>query len=146
MLEFVTVFTKFNNMRYSILAIIALSFLQFNVDGKEAPKKETAIIQSSIVCHECEMRIRDELVYVKGVKKVDFDLEEKTITVVYNPNKIALDDIETKITAIGYDANGKKADKAAFLKLPDCCQSEGKCKELGIEKKHGHHHGHGKEH
>jgi len=92
-------------------------------------KTLTQTIKSTIICTECEDRIRNGLIYEKGIKRVTFDLEAAEINVKYNPKQITLDEIRTKITKLGYDADEMKADKAAFDVLPGCCQVKGKCED-----------------
>lgn len=101
-------------------------------------------IKSSIVCEECEDRVRNGLIYEKGIKRVTFDLETAEIFVKYNPKQITLDEIRTKITELGYDADDKKANEEAFKALPGCCQAKGKCSDGDQHNGHGHgsHDGH----
>jgi len=105
------------------IGILSLLF----VSAMAYAKTMTDIIKSSIVCEECEERIRNGLIYEKGIKRVTFDLETSEITVKYNPKQITLDEIRTKITKIGYDADDMKANKEAFNELPGCCQAKGLC-------------------
>ena len=67
------------------------------------------------------------------------------VYVKYNPKQVSKDEIETKITKLGYDANDKLADEVAFKKLDACCQSKDKCEAM---KNHGdgHNHEDGHEH
>jgi copper chaperone CopZ len=81
-------------------------------------------IKSSVLCETCEKTIESELIYEKGVKKVDVNVESNTIHVEYDDRKTDPAAIRTAITALGYDADDMKADPKAFSKLPACCQKE----------------------
>lgn len=112
-------------MNTTIRNISIASMLLISVVAYAKTVSET--IKSSIICGECEDRIRNGLIYEKGIKRVTFDLETSEIFVKYNPKQVTLDEIRTKITKIGYDADHMKADQNAFKELPGCCQMKGKC-------------------
>lgn len=118
-------------MNTAIRNIGIASMLLISVVAYAKTVSET--IKSSIICGECEDRIRNGLIYEKGVKRINFDLETAEIFVKYNPKQITLEEIRAKITELGYDADEMKADKAAYDVLPGCCQVKGKC--LDDEKK-----------
>lgn len=110
-------------------------------------KSQEATIKSSLVCGMCEDNIRNGLVYEKGIKRVTFDLDKSEVYVKFNPKHISLNEIETLITEIGYDANEKKADPIAFKNLDECCQSKEKCLEMENHGDgHNHKEGEGHEH
>lgn len=86
-------------------------------------------IRTSSICDMCEKTIEENLIYEKGVKKVDLDLATSLIHVDYDPRKTTPDAIRTAVTKLGYAADDVPGDAKAFSKLPDCCQKEG-CGQL----------------
>jgi copper chaperone CopZ len=82
-------------------------------------------IMTTSVCDMCEKTIETELIYEKGMKKVDLDLATGIIHVEYDDRKTTPDAIRTAVTKLGYGADGLPADEAAWSKLPDCCKKEG---------------------
>ena len=56
------------------------------------------------------------------LRLIKVDLKNKSGLVVYNANVIDLSAIEQKITSIGYNVNGKPANKIAYEKLEICCK------------------------
>lgn len=94
-------------------------------DGDKAKKSETVTIKSSTVCGMCETTIESNLIYEKGVQKVEVDLATSTVAVTYNPKKTDAATLRTALTKLGYAADEQVADPVAFSKLPGCCQKSG---------------------
>lgn len=69
----------------------------------------------------CEKTIEQGLSEVKGIVKVDVDLEKKVGYVTYKDGVIDLTRIEKAIAELGYKANNTPADRSAYNKLPNCC-------------------------
>jgi hypothetical protein len=63
--------------------------------------------------------------YTKGVKFAELDVPSRKVTVKFIPSQISLDDIRNKISDLGYDADGVKANHGAYEKLPACCKIGG---------------------
>lgn len=94
-------------------------------DGGKAKKSETVSIKSSTVCGMCETTIESNLIYEKGVQKVEVDLANSTVMVTYDPRKTDAAMLRTALTKLGYAADEQPADAKAFAKLPGCCQKSG---------------------
>ncbi len=92
-----------------------------------AQEKKTAHldIRSSTVCDMCVETIQSNLIYEKGVKKVDVDLTTSTVHVEYDAKKNTPEGLRGALVKLGYSADGVPGDAKAFAKLPACCQKEG---------------------
>ncbi|MBP7409303.1 MAG: heavy-metal-associated domain-containing protein [Flavobacteriales bacterium] len=92
-----------------------------------AQEKKTAHIDilSSTVCDMCVETIQSNLIYEKGVKKVDVDLTTSTVHVEYDAKKNTPEGLRGALIELGYSADGVPGDAKAFAKLPACCQKEG---------------------
>lgn len=112
-------------MKKYLIILIAILFTQFANAQDKKSKLETAVIQTSAECGDCKDRLENLLNYTKGVKFSELNLEDKKLTVKFNPSKITLDEIKKKIAGIGYDADEVKADPEMVKKLPLCCQPGG---------------------
>ena len=88
-------------------------------------KYATIDVKTSTICDMCEKTIEGELIYEKGVKKVDVDLEKAIVRVDYDSAKTDAVKIRTAISKLGYMADDIPADEAAWNKLPACCKNEG---------------------
>jgi copper chaperone CopZ len=88
-------------------------------------KMATLDVNTSTVCEMCEKTIEGELIYEKGVKEVQVDLEKAVIHVKYDEHKTDPLKIRTAITKLGYAADDMPADETAWKKLPMCCKKDG---------------------
>lgn len=101
-----------------IILLVAISATAFGQGKKEAELK----IKTSAVCGMCKMTLEKEMIFEKGVKESNLDVESKILYVVYNPKKTDPETIRKRIALIGYDADSVKATPEAVLKLDPCCR------------------------
>jgi copper chaperone CopZ len=104
--------------------MILLLFAALRPAAAHAGGTEKVTIKSSVVCNSCKDNITRALAWEKGVKNVEVDLKNKTITVTYNPKKTSPDKIRQAISKAGYDADEVKADPEAYKKLDECCKKD----------------------
>ncbi|MFN3850149.1 MAG: heavy-metal-associated domain-containing protein [Spirosomataceae bacterium] len=86
------------------------------------PKTAEAKFKTSAVCGMCKKRIERDLGVTKGVVESKLNLDDKVVTITYNPKKTSPDKLKAAISKIGYDADDVMADKNAHDALPDCCK------------------------
>ncbi len=97
-------------------------------ENKPVENKSTDIVKvnlPTIQCGTCKKNIETALKKVNGINSINVSVKEKIATIDYDKSKINQDKIEAEITHVGYDANGKKKDEAAYEKLPECCKIGG---------------------
>ena len=82
-------------------------------------------IQTSAICEMCQHTIEWELTFAKGIKDASLNLDNKVVTVLYNPDKITAEEIRERISSVGYHADELKRDSAAYENLPFCCKDGG---------------------
>ena len=88
--------------------------------GKPPSKDSTTAFKVFGVCEQCKHRIEESL-KVKGVKRADWNIETKMLSLTYDPSKISIEKIHNKIAAAGHDTYIKKANDAVYKALPKCC-------------------------
>lgn len=76
------------------LAIAANPSVDFNVSPK-------------LNCHKCEMKIKKNLRFEKGIKKINVDIPANTVTVEYDSTKTTPAKISEALQKIGYDSTKK---------------------------------------
>ncbi len=103
-------------LKLLILMLISVSAPSFASD--------TLIIKTSAQCESCKNRLESRLKKIHGIFSANLVIESKELSVVFDKALISPQDIETKVTEIGYDANGKEAKKAAYKRLPACCRKD----------------------
>ena len=86
---------------------------------------EANISLPTIMCGMCETNIKDAFSETDGIIKVSVDLEKKSGKIYFDSGKVSIPQIETQISAAGYQANNVTAIKSAYDKLPRCCKVDG---------------------
>lgn len=90
-----------------------------------AQKVDTLWVKSAnIVCQTCRRTIIKGLSTQKGIRAVEVYVPEKTIQVVYRPDKTTPERIRQAIARLGYDADEVPRDWKAYERLPACCKAE----------------------
>ena len=104
-------------------AILFSILFAFSLTASFAQSGEKVVrIKTSAICEMCKERLERNLGLSKGVKESNLDLDDKVMTVTYNPKKTDVASIKETIMKTGYDADEVVADLKAHDKLPKCCQ------------------------
>ena len=74
------------------------------VTDRKVKKTETVKFKVNMHCKNCVAKITDNISFVKGVEDLKVSLDEKTVTVTYNPAKTDADTIRKEIEKLGYTA------------------------------------------
>jgi predicted phosphodiesterase len=104
-----------------ILLLFTLAIFLLN---KQLYAQEKYITESFMVrgnCDMCKDRIENSIDIV-GVKRAQWDEKTETLTVIFNPGKITLDEIHRVIAKIGHTTALYKADPEAYKNLHHCCK------------------------
>ena len=104
----------------AMLCLLVTGTAGYSQDIKIAITDSTTSFKVFGVCEQCKHRIEGAL-KVKGIKKADWDIDTKILSLSYDPTKISLDKIHNKIAAVGHDTWLKKANDAVYNALPKCC-------------------------
>ncbi len=111
-----------NFLSVSIIALIlSVSVLAQDHSQHKMAKDKTESFKVSGKCGMCKSRI-ENAAKIEGVSKAEWDSEKQLLTVIYNPAKVKIDDLQSKIAAVGHDADKFKADDKIYAKLPGCCK------------------------
>ena len=94
--------------------------------------KSTVIIVDG-VCMMCENRIEKQAIDKKGIKLADWNLENRTLKLVYNEKHISVDEIHKFIASIGHDTKKEIASDEAYSLLDPCC----KYRDVQVIRDHG---------
>ena len=93
-------------------------------------KVATIHVKASIYCDHCKQcescgsRLENAVYKEKGIKRVDLDEKQKTLSIIYNPKKTAPEKIRKAISKVGFDADDVRADPFAYSKLDECCKKQ----------------------
>lgn len=58
-------------------------------------------------CENCEKKIKNNIRFEKGIKKIETDREKQTVTIDYDADKTSPEKIAEGFKKIGYDAVSK---------------------------------------
>lgn len=83
---------------------------------------ETTTFKVSGNCEMCKSRIESALKKNTGVQSASWDVKTKTVTIVYNPHTISVDQLHQLVADAGHDTDKIKATDAAYKALPGCCK------------------------
>lgn len=114
----------------TFLFVLVLGVVFSTAANKPGKEKEVKI-KTSAVCDDCKERIEKNLTLSKGVTEAVLNLDDKVVTIKYNPKKTDEATLRKVITDTGYDADNQVCSQAAHDKLPKCCQKGNEA--------HGHH-------
>lgn len=76
-------------------------------------------------CENCENKIKNELKFVKGIKKIETSVENQTVTITYDETKTTPEKIEKAFSNIKYKV--KRVEGKAGCAKHEGCQKEGDC-------------------
>jgi copper chaperone CopZ len=106
--------------------LVLFSFANADAQTKTTPGKNSIVkIKTSGECEMCKKTLESQVGKMTGVKKVEFDIDTKMLTVEYNAKKISPEKIRNAIASLGYDADDVKANNRVQRSLPGCCQPNG---------------------
>lgn len=73
-------------------------------------KADTLVVTTSpqMHCQGCENKIKSNIRFVKGVKKIETSVPKQEVKVVYNSQKATYKDFQQAFKKIGYDIKKKR--------------------------------------
>ncbi|MBS1780756.1 MAG: heavy-metal-associated domain-containing protein [Bacteroidetes bacterium] len=102
--------------------LIIFSGIIFSSLGGFAQSNDIATIKDTVdgSCDMCKKRI-EEAAFVKGVKRVEWNVDSHVLTVIYRPSKTNENTILQSVAKAGHSSEKIKATDADYNKLPECC-------------------------
>ncbi|MEJ7912221.1 MAG: cation transporter [Chitinophagaceae bacterium] len=89
------------------------------------PKPITTSFKVHGECNMCKSRI-EKAVKITGVTSASWNVDNKELSLAYNPKVISIDKIHTLIAAVGHDTGKVKAEDKVYNALPGCCHYQRK--------------------
>ena len=96
---------KSKNMKKSLIAAFMLV-----IAGKTfAATADTLTVttQPQMHCENCEKKIKSNIRFVKGTKKIETSVDDQKVTIVYDARKAKYDDFVEAFKKIGYEIKKK---------------------------------------
>lgn len=79
--------------------------------------------QPQMHCAGCEKKIKGNLRYEKGVKRIDTNVEEQKVTVKYDADKTSAETLQKAFKKFGYEARQLKADEKVEREASQGCSN-----------------------
>jgi periplasmic mercuric ion binding protein len=94
-----------------------------NMGESQSVKSQTKTASFLVngVCELCKARI-ESAAKSDGLESADWSIDTHMLTLVYDPAKTSVDNVQKKIAAAGHDTEKYKATDEAYSKLPSCCK------------------------
>lgn len=94
-------------MKQILLVILAALFLACPMVLAAKKKTVTVTYEVSMHCKKCVEKLNDNIAFMKGVEDLKVSLDEKTVTITYNPAKTDEAKLVKAIEKLGYTAKKK---------------------------------------
>ncbi len=124
-----------------IIYTLALAAL-FASSALAETKEAVFTVNPQMSCQNCENKIKSNLRFEKGVKKIETSLADQTVTVTYDDTKTDSEKIIAGFKKVGYTAVAADGKSSA---TKQCCKGsqkeqkcEGKCENSGESKCKNH--------
>lgn len=99
-------------LAFGALSIAAAAPVTSAWESPARPKKtETVTFKVGMHCRNCVNKIQENIAFEKGVKDLKISLENKTVTITFDPSKTSADTLESAIRKLGYSV--EKVDTPA---------------------------------
>ena len=105
--------------------ILPLALAAFLASAAFAETKQAVYtVNPQMSCQNCENKIKSNLRFEKGIKKIETSLKDQTVTVTYDDTKTDSDKIIAGFKKVGYTA---VASDGKATPQKDCCSKTSKC-------------------
>ena len=84
---------------------LCLSTTIFDLQAQNKDKKkktEEVVFLAGIDCENCKKKIEKNISWEKGVKDLRVKLDEKKVTILYDPSKTTPENLQAAIEKLGY--------------------------------------------
>ena len=92
--------------------MMAMTIATMTAAAQKAPTADTLQVTTTpqMHCANCEKKIKSNIRFVKGVKKIETSVPQQTVTIIYDPRKSTYQDFEKAFEKIGFriEAVGKE--------------------------------------
>lgn len=87
-----------------VLACVSALLLMATAAKPKAVKR-TVVYGSTVECKNCEKKVMENIAFEKGVKDISVDLENQTVSIVFDESKTDTLTLAKAIRKLGYEAS-----------------------------------------
>ncbi len=74
-------------------------------------------------CESCENKIKGNLRFAKGVKKIETSVEDQKVTITYDADKTTVEKLQKEFQKIGYQVRVTTAEEKIAKEAEDECEN-----------------------
>lgn len=91
------------------LAMILMAAATLNANAANENKNDTLVVTTTPVmhCQNCEKKIKSNIRFVKGTKKIETSVPNQSVTIIYDSKKATYADYEKAFKKIGFEIKKK---------------------------------------
>ncbi|WP_337570147.1 heavy metal-associated domain-containing protein [Hallella sp.] len=105
-----------------VIMTLAIALMGVAVQAKDI-KTVIFTTQPQMHCASCEKKIKGNLRYEKGVKRIDTSVEQQKVTVKYDANKTSAEKLQKAFKKFGYEARQVKANEKVEREASQGCSN-----------------------
>lgn len=105
-----------------VIMTLAIALMGVAAQAKDI-KTVIFTTQPQMHCAGCEKKIKGNLRYEKGVKRIDTSVEQQKVTVKYDADKTSAEKLQKAFKKFGYEARQVKADEKVEREASQGCSN-----------------------
>ncbi|WP_337469608.1 heavy metal-associated domain-containing protein [Hallella sp.] len=105
-----------------VIMTLAIALMGVAAQAKDI-KTVIFTTQPQMHCASCEKKIKGNLRYEKGVKRIDTSVEQQKVTVKYDADKTSAEKLQKAFKKFGYEARQVKADEKVEREASQGCNN-----------------------
>ncbi|MCY4216111.1 MAG: heavy metal-associated domain-containing protein [Flavobacteriaceae bacterium] len=109
---------KFNVGALVLCALFCFSFCDLPKPLQRNQKANFVVFGN---CTMCKERIESTVLNLPGMKYASWNMELKTLSIIFNQRKTNLREVQKAIAGAGHDTPLVKAEDSVYQALPLCC-------------------------
>ena len=86
----------------ALALLLCVALAAQNNTPEKTKKSETVVFAVKMHCGSCKKRIENNIGFEKGVKDLQADLSQQTVTIKYDPRKTTITNLQEAIKKLGY--------------------------------------------
>ena len=105
-----------------VIMTLAIALMGVAAQSKDI-KTVIFTTQPQMHCASCEKKIKGNLRYEKGVKRIDTSVEQQKVTVKYDADKTSAEKLQKAFKKFGYEARQVKANEKVEREASQGCSN-----------------------
>lgn len=94
-----------------VLLLLAITLASANSSMAKDIKTVIVTTTPQMHCENCEKKIKDNLRFEKGIKKIETSIKDQTVSLEYDADKTSSDNLIKAFSKFGYEAREVKKEK-----------------------------------